>query len=250
MRAIILAAGSGTRLGSFGKNIPKGMITIFDKTLLERQIEIFHNCGIENITIVTGHNSDSINYSNIDYIKNPNYSTTNMNESLFCAKEKFDDSILISYSDIIYEKRIIEQISKSEYDFAIGVRFDWEKYYENRIQHPLSEAENVVVDNDKIVYLGKNISNCSQNQKIGEFLGLIKITKKGIKQLLEKYLELKNNNTKKFHTSESLEQAYLTDMLQEMIDCGTILNPIILDDLWFEIDTIEDLDRAKKLLKI
>jgi choline kinase len=39
-------------------------------------------------------------------------------------------------------------------------------------------------------------------------------------------------------------------MLQEMIDCGTILNPIILDDLWFEIDTIEDLDRAKKLLKI
>ena len=39
-------------------------------------------------------------------------------------------------------------------------------------------------------------------------------------------------------------------MLQEMIDCGTILNPVILNDLWFEIDTIEDLRKAEKLLKI
>ena len=76
------------------------------------------------------------------------------------------------------------------------------------------------------------------------------MTKKGIRQLLKKYLELKNKNLGKFHTSESLEQAYLTDMLQEMIDCGTILNPVILNDLWFEIDTIEDLRKAEKLLKI
>ena len=89
MKAIILAAGLGSRLGEFGEKTPKGMITIFGKTLLERQIEIFHNCGISEITVVTGHNSDLINYPDVDYIKNPNYSTTNMNESLFCAKEKF-----------------------------------------------------------------------------------------------------------------------------------------------------------------
>ena len=250
MKAIILAAGLGSRLGEFGEKTPKGMITIFGKTLLERQIEIFHNCGISEITVVTGHNSDLINYPDVDYIKNPNYSTTNMNESLFCAKEKFDDSILISYSDIIYEQKIIEKILKSDHDFSLGVRLDWRKYYENRTQHPLSEAENVVIDDDRIINLKKNISSCSYNQDIGEFLGIIRMTEKGISQLLEKYLELKNRKIEKFHTSKSLEQAYLTDMLQEMIDCGTILNPVILNDLWFEIDTIEDLRKAEKLLKI
>ena len=104
MKVIILAAGLGSRLGELGKNLPKGMITIFGKTLIERQIEIFHNCGINDITIITGHNSEVIKYTNVDYIKNPNYATTNMNESLFCAKQKFDDSILVSYADIIFEQ--------------------------------------------------------------------------------------------------------------------------------------------------
>ena len=250
MKAIILAAGLGSRLGRFGENIPKGMIKIFGKTLLERQIEIFRNCGINDITIVTGHNSDSINYPGIDYIKNFNYSTTNMNESLFCARKKFDDSVIVSYSDIIYEQKLIEKILKTEYDFGVGIRFDWEKNYENRTQHPLSEAENVVIKDNEIINLRKNISKCLQGQKIGEFLGLMKLTKKGVCELLKKYQELKKKNIEKFHSSQSLENAYLTDMLQEMIDSGTTLNPIILNDLWFEIDTIEDLKKAEKLLKI
>ena len=158
MNAIILAAGLGSRLGMFGENTPKGMITISGKTLLERQIEILHNCGINDITIVTGHNSKLIKYPNIHYIENPNYSTTNMNESLFCARKKFDDSILVSYSDIIYEQKVIEQLLKSKSDFSIGIRFDWKESYENRTQHPLSEAENVIVENNKIIFLRKNLS--------------------------------------------------------------------------------------------
>ncbi|MBA30893.1 MAG: hypothetical protein CL905_03465 [Dehalococcoidia bacterium] len=250
MKAIILAAGLGSRLGSLGKNTPKGMITVFGKTLLERQIEIFQNCGINDITIVTGHNSNSINFPNVNYIKNNNYATTNMNESLFCAREKFDDSILISYSDIIYEQKIIEQLLQSKFDFSIGIRLNWKESYENRLQHPLSEAENVIIENQKIIYLRKNLLTCTQDQKIGEFLGLMKLTKKGSNELLNKYLELKQNHTKTFHSSESLEKAYLTDMLQEMIDSGSTLNPVILNHLWFEIDTTEDLKRAEKSLKI
>jgi len=250
MKAIILAAGLGSRLGNLGEEIPKGMINIFGKTLLERQITIFHHCGISDITVVTGHNHNLINYPDVDYIKNYNYATTNMNESLFCAKEKFDDSVIVSYSDIIYEQKLIENMLESNYDFAIGVRYDWEKNYQDRKQHPLSEAENVVIEKNKIVHLRKNISTCTENQKIGEFLGLVKLTKSAACKLLKKYLELKKNEVKEFHSSKTLEKAYLTDMLQEMIDSGNILNPIILNELWFEIDTTEDLDRAEKLLKI
>jgi len=245
-----LAAGLGSRLGKLGKNIPKGMITIFGKTLIERQIEIFHNCGINDITIITGHNSEVIKYPNVDYIKNPNYATTNMNESLFCAREKFDDSILVSYADIIFEQQIIEQILKFRQDIGVAINLDWKKNYENRTMHTLSEAENVLIENSNVVQLRKNITECLSNQKIGEFLGIMKLSKKGAAYILEKYLKLKNNHNGVFHSSSSFQKSYLTDMLQEIVDSKAIVYPIVTKGLWMEIDTAEDLKRAENLLKI
>ena len=245
-----MAAGLGSRLGKLGKNIPKGMITIFGKTLIERQIEIFHNCGINDITIITGHNSEVIKYPNVDYIKNPNYATTNMNESLFCAREKFDDSILVSYADIIFEQQIIEQILKFRQDIGVAINLDWKKNYENRTMHTLSEAENVLIENSNVVQLRKNITECLSNQKIGEFLGIIKLSKKGAAYILEKYLKLKNNHNGVFHNSSSFQKSYLTDMLQEIVDSKAIVYPIVTKGLWMEIDTAEDLKRAENLLKI
>ena len=246
MKLIILAAGLGSRLGKLGKNIPKGMITIFGKTLIERQIEIFHNCGINDITIITGHNSEVIKYSNVDYIKNPNYATTNMNESLFCAREKFDDSILVSYADIVFEQQIIEQILKFRQDIGVAINLDWKKNYENRTKHPLSEAENVLIENRRILEIRKNISKSLENQQIGEFLGIMLLFPDQIKILLERYLDLKKNHVGEFHSSSSLSNAYLTDMLQEMIDCGATVKPVFIEGKWFEIDTPEDLKNAEK----
>ena len=245
-----MAAGLGSRLGKLGKNIPKGMITIFGKTLIERQIEIFHNCGINDITIITGHNSEVIKYPNVDYIKNPNYATTNMNESLFCAREKFDDSILVSYADIVFEQQIIEQILKFRQDIGVAINLDWKKNYENRTMHTLSEAENVLIENSNVVQLRKNITECLSNQKIGEFLGIMKLSKKGAAYILEKYLKLKNNHNGVFHSSSSFQKSYLTDMLQEIVDSKAIVYPIVTKGLWMEIDTAEDLKRAENLLKI
>ena len=245
-----MAAGLGSRLGKLGKNIPKGMITIFGKTLIERQIEIFHNCGINDITIITGHNSEVIKYPNVDYIKNPNYATTNMNESLFCAREKFDDSILVSYADIIFEQQIIEQILKFRQDIGVAINLDWKKNYENRTMHHLSEAENVLIENSNVVQIRKNITECLSNQKIGEFLGIMKLSKKGAAYILEKYLKLKNNHNGVFHSSSSFQKSYLTDMLQEIVDSKAIVYPIVTKGLWMEIDTAEDLKRAENLLKI
>ena len=102
MKAIILAAGKGTRLTPFTDNFPKGMIKLFNKTLIEMQIENFQMCGITDITIVTGYKSEKISFPKIKIIKNEFFDSTNMNESLFCAKEELNDSVIISYSDIIF----------------------------------------------------------------------------------------------------------------------------------------------------
>ena len=69
MNVIILAAGEGKRLHPLTLTKPKCMVELFGKTILERQISVFRKCGINDICIVTGHKSELINYSNIDYIK-------------------------------------------------------------------------------------------------------------------------------------------------------------------------------------
>jgi len=246
LKAIILAAGKGARLGNVTENIPKGMVKLFDKTLIERQIKIYQNCGINDITIVTGYKSEIIHFSGINYIKNHNFAVTNMNESLFCASEKFSDSVVVSYTDIIFEQKIIQQMLEYSGDIGIAVNLNWEINYEGRTLHPLSEAENVLIENGKICQIKKDISKKLSNQKIGEFMGIMKLSKEGGEILLRKYLELKENHKGSFHNADSFQEAYITDMLQEIIDSGYDVSPVIVDGNWCEIDTPQDLENVER----
>ena len=248
MNAIILAAGKGIRLLHNTKNVPKGMLKLFNETLIERQIKIFHSCNINDITIVTGHRNEIIDIPDVNYVKNENYETTDMNESLFCALKPSSSPILVTYSDIVFEQKIIQQMLEITDGIRLAVNLNWKKYYQNRKNHPLSEAENVLVGNERILQIRKNISKSLQNQQIGEFLGIMMLSSDHVKILLERYSYLKKNHIGTFHNSCSLSNAYITDMLQEIINCGINVNPVFTEGRWFEIDTPEDLKNAEKLI--
>ena len=248
MKVIILAAGMGSRLRSLTNDKPKCMIKLFNETLIERQIKIFHSCNINDITIVTGHRSEIIDIPDVNYVKNENYETTDMNESLFCALKPSSSPILVTYSDIVFEQKIIQQMLEITDGIRLAVNLNWKKYYQNRTMHPLSEAENVLVENGRILQIRKNISESLQNQQIGEFLGIMMLSSDHVKILLERYSYLKKNHIGTFHSSSSLSNAYITDMLQEIINCGINVNPVFTEGRWFEIDTPEDLKNAEKLI--
>jgi choline kinase len=247
LKAIILAAGMGTRLGSLTKKIPKCMLKIFNQTLIERHVEILRNCGINDIIIVTGHQNEVIDLSNVTYVKNENFKTTNINESLFCALKEWDCSVLVLYSDIIFEQKIISDILESREGIRLAVSLNWKNRYDDRKMHPLSEAENVLIENNSIVQIQKNISKSTLDQQIGEFLGIMLISQEHVKIMLKKYAHLKKTHTGTFHKSQSLSNAYATDMLQELINSEIKITPVITEDKWREIDTVEDLEIAKKL---
>ena len=270
MKVIILAAGMGSRLRPLTNDKPKCMIKLLGQTLIERQIKIFHSYGINDITIVTGYKSKVVDIPDVNYVNNVNYETTNMNESLFRALLETEmceectsgcrecngtglspaKPILVTYGDIAFEPRILSQMLEfcEPLPSVIGlaVRINWKEYYQNRTMHPLSEAENVLIENRRILEIRKNISKSLENQQIGEFLGIMLLPPDQRNILLEKYLELKQNHVGVFHSSSSLSNAYLTDMLQEMIDCDATVKPVFIEGKWFEIDTPEDLKNAEK----
>ena len=139
-----------------------------------------------------------------------------------------NNEILISYSDIIFDKNVLQPMLDFKDDIGIAVDLTWEKNYVNREQHPQSQADNVLINGDEILQIRKNILKCEKKEKIGEFLGLMKLSKRGSKIFLDKYSELEMSHKGKFHNAPSLEKAYLTDMLQELIDSGIRISPIYI----------------------
>ena len=154
----------------------------------------------------------------------------------------------ITYSDLVFEKSIISKVIDFKGDIGITVDLDWENNYVNRDQHPKSEADNVLLDKeDNILELRKNISTCKEFEKIGEFTGIVKLSKKASKIFLDKYYELKASHKGKFHNSPSLEKALVSDMLQELINSEIKVEPILITGKWCEIDTPQDLERARRI---
>jgi choline kinase len=248
MNAIILAAGEGSRLQPETTNIPKVMVKLFGKSLLEMQIDVFKKCGINDISIVTGYLADKITFPSINYFKNENYSSTAGNESLFCAKEKLQDSTIITYGDLVFEKAVIEQVIDFKGDIGIAVELDWKLHYGGRTLHPMSEADNVMFDKEgNILEIRKNIQK--PNSKIGEFVGIVKLSKKGSSILLKKFYELQKSHNGRFHNAPSLKQAIIPDMIQELIDSEINVEPILILGKWCEVDTPQDLEIAQKIFE-
>jgi len=246
MKIIIIGAGSGSRIGDFAKNTPKSLIKINKKTILERQVSLFRKNGLNEIIVITGPNKEKFNLSDITYIFDSKYAEHDMLGSLMEAKNYFNDDVIVTYSDIIFDESILHQVLESKSDMGIAVDFDWEKSYVNRTEHPKSEAENVLVDNTgSVLQIKKNIQNINKN--VAEFLGIIKFSSYEAKNFVKKYEILKKSHKEKFHNASSLSKAYLTDMIQELIDSKIKVSIISITGKWCEIDTMQDLKRAEKI---
>lgn len=258
MNAIILAAGEGKRLHPLTLTKPKCMVELFGKTLLERQISVFRNCGINNICVVTGYMSELIKYKNVDYIKNHNFMETNMVESLFSAIDKFTESTIVSYGDIVFEQQILKKLINSEYDFSIIVDKQWEKYWKIRSENPLDDLESLKIDDEQnIVSIGKKVDNLTEIE--GQYIGLMKFQNNAIGKIKSFYSKSKsisqNSNSNPLNPNLAFRKSYMTDLLQGLIDDGQKLKTINIDNGWLELDTIDDynlyqrLNSEKKLLQ-
>ena len=246
MNAIIIAGGKSTRLRPLSNEIPKTMIEVYGKSVLERQVEVFQSCGISDITAVTGYHSEKINLPNINCIKNEEYKTTNVNEGLFCAKAKLNDSVIITYGDIIFEYEVLEQILNFKGDIGVVIDLDWEKQYTGKFGRPISEADNVIMNKKQILKISKNLTK-KDDLILAESIGIFKLSKSGAKILLDRYNHLKKSHKGKFHSASSFKDAFFMDMIQELIDTNVIIEPIPINGRWCEIDTQLDLERAKEI---
>lgn len=244
MKAIIIAAGPSSRLLPITNEKPKCLLEVGGKTIMQRQLETLRECGIDNIVVVRGYKGGMISFPDLRYYENEEYLNNNILRSLLYAESEMDDEFVFSYSDIIYEKTIVQKLLRSEADISLVIDVDWTSHYYKRYLHPIEEAELVMVEKDKLTKIGKRI--VAPDKAHGEFIGLAKFTKKGGQILKANYRRAASQYyNRPFQQAASLEKAYLTDMIQELIDMGYVINNVDIKGEWMEIDTPEDLQKAR-----
>jgi len=243
-KTLIVAAGLGSRLKDHTQNTPKCMLDFGGKTLLERQLSSYKKCGIDDISLVRGYKKNKINYKGIKYYDNDDYKSNNILNSIFYAEEVINDNIIISYSDILFEPFIVQRTLDSDHDISVVVDIDWKDYYIDRKEHPLSEAENVIFNsNNEVVKIGKIATE--KEEVHGEFIGMIKLNPRGCKIFKENFHRVKKIFwNKAFQRSKVFQKAYLTDMIQELVDIGVKVHCVVIKRGWKEIDTVEDYKKA------
>ena len=245
MKAIIIAAGSSSRLGKLTKSLPKGLVKINGQTIIQRQIEFLRHNGINNIIIVTGPNAHCFDFKDVTYVPDHNYEQHDVLGSLMAARNYMNDGFIMLYSDIIFDESILKSILNFKGKIGIAVDMDWRGKYEKRTEHPITEADNVLIESGKITRTKKFISKTNSG-KIGEFMPLMILSSEGANLFVKTFEKLEKTHKGKFHEMPSLKKAVLTDMLQELIDSKIIISPIIISGKWSEIDTLQDLEIAKK----
>ena len=249
MNAIIIAAGSGKRISEDVKDLPKSLLIVNGKPIIVHQIQALKRVGIENITVITAAHSKKFETENVRYVKDHYYNEHDILGSLMEAKEFLKNDVLVLYSDIIFESKILRQILDSKGNISIAIDNEWEKNYEGRTEHPKTEAENVLLDKENnILKIKKNITN--QGNYVGEFLGIIKFSGDGANIFVRKYNEIIKTHNGNFHDAPSILKAYLTDMLQELINCDIRIEPVFISGKWCEIDTLQDLKKAEEKFSI
>ena len=243
-KAIIIAAGLGTRLRPLTKNLPKYLLSVGSKSILDSQIEIYKSLKIKKINIICGYKKNKFNKINAKFFYNKNYKKNNILESLFYAKSILNSECIVSYSDIIFKKKVIEKICNHKADISIIIDVDWKKNYINRDMHPVSEAEKALCDkNGNLIKVGKNLKNSSN---CNEFIGVLKLSKLGcsIFNKFYKIAKYKYKN-KKFFNAKNISKAYLSDFLNFLILNKINVKCVKIKGGWMEIDTVQDLIKAQ-----
>jgi choline kinase len=251
LNAIILAAGEGKRLRPLTDNKPKCLVELFGKSILQWQIESFQNLGITDITVVTGYLSHLINFPSVKIIKNNNFNTTNMLETLFCAELNFTTSTIISYGDIIFESSILKKLILSEDDSTIIVDKKWLNYWKTRFENPLEDAESLELNDDGYIKnIGQKVTDIKNIQ--GQYIGLMKFQNKAIADIVKIYHNAKNNaklGINPLNSKIDFQNSYMTDFLNFLISLNFNLKAIEIENGWLELDSICDYNIYEKMYK-
>ncbi len=258
--AIVLAAGAGGQcdesLRALVGDRPRGMLDVHGRTVLQRQVETLRSVGVEDVVVVAGYRRAKIeDMQDVRVVVNEDYDTTHIVSSLMAAEDHLRGDVLVSYSDVLYDKQTVQRLLDCQDDFAIlvdGSFHDDHRLCAKRIDRAKAERpyRRLLRRLDSsaptpVTAIGKDVE---QDETDYEFVGVSKFSARGCEVLRDLYSDLRRSRPKPFHEAPSLERASLTDLFQELIDRGHRVTGVEVNSGWAEVHTFDDYRRICALL--
>ncbi len=237
-QVIILAAGQGTRLLPLTKNMPKTMIKVNDKPIIDYILSSFDQDKIEEIIIATGHYANLVenhlgrSYLNIPikYVRNDLHKETNSIYSLWLLKNFIKNDTIIINADTVIHKDIFTLIIESIYDTGLAI--------DDTLAPPLPDEAMKASIKDNIIYdVSKKILPEKTN---GDAIGVYKFSQSNIKILFNEIDYLIEN---------SVKDKLFTYAVQKILKKINIYSISTKGKPWIEIDDLNDLNNFKKMVE-
>jgi choline kinase len=122
MKAVILAAGRGSRLQRVTGDLPKCLARIGGLSLIERQLRAIFSCGLTDVLVVTGHRADEVRRvcgPGVESVHNGRFASTNSLYSLWLARDLLADGFVVFNCDVLFHTQLLHDLMTCRYDDAL-----------------------------------------------------------------------------------------------------------------------------------
>ena len=237
MKAILLAAGRGSRLGSLTDDRPKALVELNGVPLVRRTMDTLRAGGITQVGVVAGYKSQMLaRYADRMFI-NPAWDSTGICQSLSCASEWLEaEPCLISYGDIFYSPRLVSDLIKSTEDVDLAYDPNAVALWKQRFENPLDDMERFSIAGEKISAIGGKANTMQEIE--GQYMGLFRLTPKSWRLLVE---------TRNRLPEERRTNVDMTSLFSSLIQAGTKVGGTPTSDPWGEIDCPSDVKLYERL---
>jgi choline kinase len=176
MRALILAAGRGSRMGRLGDDRPKCLVDLNGQSLIERQVAALRRGGVDEIGVVRGYRAEMIDLPGLSYFANERWAETNMVMSLTAAAPWLrSGSVIVSYADIFYRSELVRGLAGAPGQLIISYDRAWRGLWTRRFANPLADAETFRIDGaGQLLEIGGKTTRIEDIE--GQYMGLLKFT--------------------------------------------------------------------------
>jgi choline kinase len=248
---VIIAAGRGSRLRNETDEIPKTLVEVMGRPMLEWILEAYASAGLSrrDVVFVCGYRAEVIKarYPEFTYVTNHDWQNNNILLSLLMAREYLEDGFISTYGDIVYEGAVVQKLVASPADIALGCDTAWRRRYVGRTQHPETDAEKLRATGSQVVELSRTIPSEQAN---GEFIGVMKLSAGGAGSFLAAFDHAERaHRGGLYREGRSFQKAYLIDLLAEMLEQGTPMQREDTAGGYMEIDTLQDLSMSEQWWK-
>ena len=248
---MIIAAGRGSRLRNETDEIPKTLVEVMGRPMLEWILEAYESAGLSrrDVVFVCGYRAEVIKarYPEFTYVTNHDWQNNNILLSLLMAREYLGEGFVSTYGDIVYEGAVVQKLVQSSADIALGCDTAWRRRYIGRTQHPETDAEKLRAEGSRVVELSRTIPS---EQAGGEFIGVMKQSASGAASFLAAFDQAERAYSGGlYREGRSFQKAYVIDLLAEMLEQGTPMQREDTNGGYMEIDTLQDLAMSEQWWK-